>query len=408
MYSVTDYGSMIADRVRMDAYAAALKASVRPGAVVIDIGTGTGICALLACQLGARHVYALEVNPAIVVARAIAADNGYADRITFVQQLSTAWQPPELADVIVSDLRGVLPLAGAHIPSIVDARTRLLKPGGIQIPIRDSLWANVVHAPRTHARLTRIWSHNRFGLDMSAALGLTVNQWVKAADRDVGALSEPVLGGVLDYSTLTSPNARLAFAWQAPRPGVAHGFVMWFDAEILDGIGFSNAPDQPPAIYGRVFFPWPGAVTLDGGEAIEVAVAADLVDGHYVWRWDTEIRRNGAAAGDDVRFRQSTFFGQPLDVDALRRRKPGHAPGLGTGGQVDLGILRGLSEGLTLQDVAQDVAARHPDTFADWRAAFGRVAEVAERYGPAVPKAAAGAAPRSLPAAVAALDGAAT
>lgn len=75
---------------------------------------------------------------------------------------------------------------------------------------------------------------------------------------------------------------------------------------------------------------------------------------------------------------------------------------------MDLGILRGLSEGLTLQDVAQDVAARHPDTFADWRAAFGRVAEVAERYGPAVPKAAAGAAPRSLPAAVAALDGAAT
>mgnify|MGYP001184895145 CR=1 FL=1 len=72
---------MIADRVRMDAYVRALRQAVVPGSVVIDIGTGTGIFAMLACQFGARRVYAIEPDDAIQVAREIAAANGFADRI---------------------------------------------------------------------------------------------------------------------------------------------------------------------------------------------------------------------------------------------------------------------------------------------------------------------------------------
>jgi hypothetical protein len=60
--------------------------------------------------------------------------NGYADRITFHQTLSSAITLPQPADVIVSDLRGVLPLMQHHIPAIVDARQRLLAPGGVLIP----------------------------------------------------------------------------------------------------------------------------------------------------------------------------------------------------------------------------------------------------------------------------------
>src|SRR5437870_11229737 len=76
MYSVADYGIMIADRVRMEAYMQALRSAVRPGGVVVDIGTGTGIFALLACRFGARRVYAIEPNDAIQVAREIARANG--------------------------------------------------------------------------------------------------------------------------------------------------------------------------------------------------------------------------------------------------------------------------------------------------------------------------------------------
>src|SRR5262245_28785524 len=60
MYSVSDYGSMMADDSRMKAYSEALRRVVNSESIVIDIGAGTGIFALLACRFGARRVYAIE------------------------------------------------------------------------------------------------------------------------------------------------------------------------------------------------------------------------------------------------------------------------------------------------------------------------------------------------------------
>src|SRR5215212_1061203 len=109
MYSISAFGSMIADEKRTDAYVAALQHAITPATVVLDIGTGTGIFAILACRFGARHVYAVEPGEAIHVARQIAHANGYADRITFIQDLSTHITLPEPANVVISDLHGVLP-----------------------------------------------------------------------------------------------------------------------------------------------------------------------------------------------------------------------------------------------------------------------------------------------------------
>ena len=60
MYEIHDYGGMIYDSVRMDAYIRSLKSIITPESVVLDIGTGPGIFALIACQSGARKVYAIE------------------------------------------------------------------------------------------------------------------------------------------------------------------------------------------------------------------------------------------------------------------------------------------------------------------------------------------------------------
>src|SRR5687767_7733786 len=115
MYNISNYGSMIADTVRMNAYAEALRRAVKPGGIVLDIGTGTGIFALLACQFGAQRVYALEPNENIQVAKLLAKDNGFSDRIEFIRDVSTNITLSEKADVIISDLRGMLPLYEKHI-----------------------------------------------------------------------------------------------------------------------------------------------------------------------------------------------------------------------------------------------------------------------------------------------------
>jgi len=139
MYSLAGYGSMIADPVRVEAYTQALRKTVRPGSVVLEIGTGPGVFAVLACQLGAARVYAVEPDPIIQVAREIATANGCAGRIEFIEDLSTRITLPIQADVILSDLRGILPLFQHHLPSIADARRRFLAPGGTLIPKRDAV-----------------------------------------------------------------------------------------------------------------------------------------------------------------------------------------------------------------------------------------------------------------------------
>lgn len=95
MYSIADYGAMIEDTARIDGFIRAFRRVITRDTVVVDIGTGTGILALLACQLGARRVYAIEPDEAIQVAREAAAANGYADRVEYLQALSTAVTLPE-------------------------------------------------------------------------------------------------------------------------------------------------------------------------------------------------------------------------------------------------------------------------------------------------------------------------
>ena len=50
MYSVKDYTWMASNPIRLEANAAALRRAIRSGAVVIDIGSGTGIFAILSCR----------------------------------------------------------------------------------------------------------------------------------------------------------------------------------------------------------------------------------------------------------------------------------------------------------------------------------------------------------------------
>src|SRR5215212_8956553 len=159
MYSLHFYGQMLADAPRMDAYATALRHVIRPDSIVMDLGCGPGVFALLAGKLGARRVYAVEPNNVVGLAREAAAANGFADLVEFFEQLSTEITLPEPATIIVSDLRGVLPFFQQHLPSIIDARKRLLARDGVLIPQRDILWAAIVEAPEQYDEIIRPWQN---------------------------------------------------------------------------------------------------------------------------------------------------------------------------------------------------------------------------------------------------------
>jgi protein arginine N-methyltransferase 1 len=314
MYSLHFYGQMLADAPRMDAYAAALRHVIRPDSVVMDLGCGPGVFALLACKLGARRVYAVEPDSVVGLAREAAAANGFADRIEFFEKLSTEITLPEPATIIVCDLRGVLPYFEQNIHSIVDARRRHLAPGGVLISRRDFLWAAVVEAQEQYAELVNPW-RNQFDLDLSTGTRFITNTWRKSHIKPEQFLAEPVCWNTIDYHETESHDARAEISWRVARSGTTHGFAVWFDSELVHDIRFSNHPAAPRMIYGQGFFPFSQPIAVSEGDLIDLRLAANFVQDNYVWRWDTEFRDQERVKAS---FKQSTFYGAPLSTAQLR------------------------------------------------------------------------------------------
>lgn len=127
--------SLLADRRRNRAFAAALRARVRPGDRVMDLGSGSGIWAVLAARLGARRVLAVEKQPLLVpVIEGLARDNGVADRVEVLLGDSRRLDLPRSFDVIVSETVGSHAFDENIVPILADARRRFLKRGGALIP----------------------------------------------------------------------------------------------------------------------------------------------------------------------------------------------------------------------------------------------------------------------------------
>jgi protein arginine N-methyltransferase 1 len=381
-YRIISYGDMITDQPRMDAYVQALRQAVRPGCVVLDIGAGTGIFSLLACQFGAAEVHAVEPNEAIELACVMAGANGYADRIRLHQTLSTALTLPRPADLIISDLRGVLPLFQHHIGAIADARRRLLAPGGVLIPRRDRLWATLLEDAKLYRPYAEPWLRNDFGLDLSAGQPLVVNTWRKVNAQAGQLLVPPEHWATLDYRSIEQADVAGELAWTAERPGTAHGLAVWFDAELGDGIGFSNAPGQPELIYGQAFFPLQAPVTLSEGDQISVTLKANLVDQDYLWRWDTLVTADGEPGRVKARFRQSTFYGAPISLEKLKQREAGFIPQRAEAAEIDQFVLSLMDGRTSLGEIGAALVARFPGRFTRQQDALTYSADLAERYHP--------------------------
>ncbi|MCU0947511.1 MAG: class I SAM-dependent methyltransferase [Porphyrobacter sp.] len=378
-YSMRQYGEMITAEPRMSVYAEALRRAVTPGCTVIEIGSGFGVFAILACRYGAGRVIAIEPDPSVELIMPMARDNGCADRITVVRGLSTAYVPEEKADVLISDLRGGIPLFQDHVATIVDARARLLKPGGHQLPQADTIRVALARAPKAYARAQQPWLSNRFDLDLSRGRPFVVNEPMRSALGPRAMLSEPQTLAVLDYRTITEPDLDSTVELVADRPATAHGLQMWFDAQIADGLTFSNAPGESPLVYGRTFLPFEQPVRLRPGDRVAARIRARLFGGQYVLFWNSTVI-DGASGTVRQSFVQTELKSRVLSPRALAPCAADHVPQASTALALDRDCLALVDDRRSLAEIAQALMARHPGHFSSESEALGHVGRVVRRY----------------------------
>lgn len=383
---------LLLDPQRVDAHSLALQSAIRPGDIVVDIGAGIGIFSLLACRYGARKVYAIDSKPMIHLGRELAAANGCAERIEFIQNDSRHVSLPEAANLIVCDVRSALP--EQQVPVLIDARRRLLTPGGTLVPRADRLWAAVVHAPARHDALIGIWKRHPQGWKANAAYRRSPHAWLVQRMSADELISAPACFATIDYQSAADGaggndgnegndgNIAGAFVTQAPHGATGHGLCVWFDADLGNGVSFSNRPQQPcgdrQSSNAAAFFPWPEEIRFETGDLVSVRFKATLSTRGYRWRWETVV--TSGAGIERVRFDQDTNHHSDDDERAPAASRLGDSlPRRSLA--IDRYVLSAMDRGLTISAIASGLAETFPHAFASQDEALTYTGGLSVQYG---------------------------
>lgn len=245
---------MLNDRTRTQAFLRAIRATVKPDDVVLDIGTGTGILAIAAAQAGARRVYAMEMTGLADLAEAMFRKNDPEGRITLLRGRSHDLELPEKATVLVSEIIGNDPLGEGVLETFIDARQRLLTPDARIIPQAVTISVVPVRLPpdlldrhRMTPENTARWSAD-YGVDYSAARfgSHSDGLWFTGFDTDeflrCHALGSPSMLARIDLTTATHMTHQATAVLEVRESGPLHGYALCFELEVGAGERLSTLP----------------------------------------------------------------------------------------------------------------------------------------------------------------------
>ncbi len=267
---------MVSDRPRTSAFAAAIRQVVQPGDVVLDVGTGTGILAMLAAQAGARKVYAIDATEIAEVAACLVAANGLTDQIQILHGVASELQLTEKVDLIISEWLGNAAFAEGMLHAVLDARDQHLAPTGRMLPSKVRVLIAPLDEPILYnAEGPGFWRERIHGLDFSSLQEVELSQGRTTQIRvEPAAVLAP--GQVLLELDLLKASAEDVWfdglrSFIPVRDGVLNGFCLWFEAELCEGIVLDTGPFSPETHWAQTylcFSPQP----VRAGERIEVSV----------------------------------------------------------------------------------------------------------------------------------------
>lgn len=278
---------MLADAARNAAFNAALEKAITPETVVLDIGTGSGLLALMAARAGAKRVIACEAHPLIAdTAREIVARNGYQDRIAVIAKRSTeldaAADLGSGADLIVAEVLDAGLIGEGMLPTSRDALKRLARPKAKIIPAAAQVMAQIVTLPQQ-----RVVNPLRdlCGFDLSPFdrfRNRSAHGNVRLDHEAHTALSAVLPVQRIDFAAPPDWTRPQSLDWSAPisQAGTAQALVFWFELWLDEAIMLSTGPGGAMRHWGQAVCWLPQDRAVQAGETLNfrVTMADTFID----------------------------------------------------------------------------------------------------------------------------------
>jgi len=273
------HAAMLNDTRRNDAFEGAIRRAMRPGMRVLDIGTGTGLLAMMAARAGAGHVTACEsVGPLAEAAREIVALNGLADRITVVHARSTdlalGADMKERAELLIGEIVDAGLLCERIVETFADARSRLLTPDAAVIPRRATVFAVPVESAKIAAerRVDRV-----AGFDLTPFNRVIPGLYVQTelARYAWRALAAPVEVFAFDFATALPGPAEARLRLVPNADGTAHAIAFWFRLELDAESALATGPADRPTHWKQAVYALDPPVALKQNEPARLIARHD-------------------------------------------------------------------------------------------------------------------------------------
>lgn len=247
----------LTDERRTVKFQEAINRSVRPGDIVLDSGTGSGILALMAARAGAKKVYAVEFDPFVAkIAVQNIARNGYEKVVEImVGDIRTMHFPDNTVfDVVIMEMLTtgmidefqVWTMNHLHKKGYVGSQTRF-------VPERQETYATPVYA-----------NFENYGFDMR----MVRHVWEPYATLPLQKLADPSLINSISFTRENGLDTEANITFTATSSGVMNS-VYLTSTTILDdtlSVGDTAALNAP------VVYPLEKDLPVSEGDRIAVMI----------------------------------------------------------------------------------------------------------------------------------------
>uniref|UniRef100_A0A146M4R8 type I protein arginine methyltransferase n=1 Tax=Lygus hesperus TaxID=30085 RepID=A0A146M4R8_LYGHE len=229
--------------------------------VVLDVGCGTGILSMFAAKAGAKKVFGIECSNIVEYANKIVADNSLSHIITIVKgkvEEVTLPEGYEQVDIIISEWMGYCLFYESMLDTVLFARDKWLKPGGMLFPDRACLYLTAIE-DRQYKDEKINWWDNVYGFDMSSIRSVAITEPLVDVVDPKQVVTNSALIREVDLYTVTKADLQFTsdFTLQVCRDDYIQALVTYFTVEFTKchkRVWLSTSPESPYTHWKQTVF----------------------------------------------------------------------------------------------------------------------------------------------------------